>query len=319
MKHRPIGLGVMGLQDALFKLDLPFDSQKALNFSDQLMEQISYHAISSSCDLAIERGPYESFVGSKWEKGIFPLDSLTLLEDERGDNIEVNKITSLDWDSLKEKVKQNGMRNSNTMAIAPTATISNIAGCYPCIEPIYKNIYVKSNMSGEFTVVNNYLVNDLKSMSLWSKEMLDKIKYYDGNLDYIDEIPESFKEKYKEAFAIDPVVLLKHTSVRGKWIDQSQSHNVFMQGVSGKKLSEIYTAAWKLGLKTTYYLRTLAASQIEKSTLDANKFGYTQKREYQKIEEQQNKEAVQASSDEKPASEVGSACSIMDPDCEACQ
>ena len=319
MKHRPIGLGVMGLQDALFKLDLPFDSPKALNFSDQLMEQISYHAISSSCDLAIERGPYESFVGSKWEKGIFPLDSLTLLEDERGDNIEVNKITSLDWDSLKEKVKQNGMRNSNTMAIAPTATISNIAGCYPCIEPIYKNIYVKSNMSGEFTVVNNYLVNDLKSMGLWSKEMLDKIKYYDGNLDYIDEIPESFKEKYKEAFAIDPVVLLKHTSVRGKWIDQSQSHNVFMQGVSGKKLSEIYTAAWKLGLKTTYYLRTLAASQIEKSTLDANKFGYTQKREYQKIEEQQNKEAVQASSDEKPASEVGSACSIMDPDCEACQ
>ena len=319
MKHRPIGLGVMGLQDALFKLDLPFDSPKALNFSDQLMEQISYHAISSSCDLAIERGPYESFVGSKWEKGIFPLDSLTLLENERGDNVEVNKITSLDWDSLKEKVKQNGIRNSNTMAIAPTATISNIAGCYPCIEPIYKNIYVKSNMSGEFTVVNNYLVNDLKSMGLWSKEMLDKIKYYDGNLDYIDEIPESFKAKYKEAFAINPLVLLKHTSVRGKWIDQSQSHNVFMQGVSGKKLSEIYTAAWKLGLKTTYYLRTLAASQIEKSTLDANKFGYTQKREYQKIEEQQNKEAVQASSEEKPASEVGSACSIMDPDCEACQ
>ena len=319
MKHRPIGLGVMGLQDALFKLDLPFDSPKALNFSDQLMEQISYHAISSSCDLAIERGPYESFVGSKWEKGIFPLDSLTLLENERGDNVEVNKITSLDWDSLKEKVKQNGIRNSNTMAIAPTATISNIAGCYPCIEPIYKNIYVKSNMSGEFTVVNNYLVNDLKSMGLWSREMLDKIKYYDGNLDYIDEIPESFKAKYKEAFAIDPLILLKHTSVRGKWIDQSQSHNVFMQGVSGKKLSEIYTAAWKLGLKTTYYLRTLAASQIEKSTLDANKFGYTQKREYQKIEEQQNKEAVQASSEEKPASEVGSACSIMDPDCEACQ
>ena len=319
MKHRPIGLGVMGLQDALFKLDLPFDSPKALNFSDQLMEQISYHAISSSCDLAIERGPYESFAGSKWQRGIFPFDSLTLLENERGDNVEVNKITSLDWDSLKEKVKQNGMRNSNTMAIAPTATISNIAGCYPCIEPIYKNIYVKSNMSGEFTVVNNYLVNDLKSMGLWSKEMLDKIKYYDGNLDYIDEIPESFKAKYKEAFAIDPLILLKHTSVRGKWIDQSQSHNVFMQGVSGKKLSEIYTAAWKLGLKTTYYLRTLAASQIEKSTLDANKFGYTQKREYQKIEEQQNKEAVQASSEEKPASEVGSACSIMDPDCEACQ
>ena len=319
MMHRPIGLGIMGLQDALFKLDLAFDSPKALNFSDQLMEQISYHAISASCALATERGAYQSFKGSKWERGIFPLDSLTILEDERGENIEVNKITSLDWETLKNKVKENGMRNSNTMAIAPTATISNIAGCYPCIEPIYKNIYVKSNMSGEFTVVNNYLVNDLKSMGLWSKDMLDKIKYYDGNLDYIDEIPQKLKDKYKEAFAIDPQVLLRHTSVRGKWIDQSQSHNVFMQGVSGKKLSEIYTAAWKFGLKTTYYLRTLAASQIEKSTLDANKFGYTQKREYQKIEENKNNEAVEATSNEKPASEVGSACSIMDPDCEACQ
>tara|TARA_Y100001936_G_scaffold69104_1_gene68098 strand:- start:436 stop:963 length:528 start_codon:yes stop_codon:yes gene_type:complete len=175
-------------------------------------------------------------------------------------------------------------------------------------------------MSGEFTVVNNYLVNDLKSLGLWSKDMLDKIKYYDGNLDHIEEIPDNLKLKYKEAFAIDPLTLLKHTSVRGKWIDQSQSHNVFMQGVSGKKLSEIYTAAWKLGLKTTYYLRTLAASQIEKSTLDANKFGYTQKREYQKIEEERQAETEEVVSNEnKPASEVGSACSIMDPDCEACQ
>ncbi len=241
----------MGLQDALFKLDLPFDSQKALNFSDQLMEQISYHAISASSDLAKERGAYESFKGSKWDRGIFPLDSLSLLEEERGQNIDVNKITSLDWEGLKSKVKENGMRNSNTMAIAPTATISNIAGCYPCIEPIYKNIYVKANMSGEFTVVNNYLINDLKALNLWSKDMLDKIKYFDGNLDHIEELPEEIKNKYKEAFSIDPVVLLKHTSVRGKWIDQSQSHNVFMQGVSGKKLSEIYTAAWKFGLKTT--------------------------------------------------------------------
>ena len=320
MKHRPIGLGIMGLQDALFKLDLPFESPKALNFSDNLMEQISYSAISASCELAKERGSYESFKGSKWERGIFPLDSLTLLEEERGQNIDVNKITSLDWEELKSRVKDHGLRNSNTMAVAPTATISNIAGCYPCIEPIYKNIYVKSNMSGEFTVVNNYLVNDLKSLGLWSKDMLDKIKYYDGNLDHIEEIPDNLKLKYKEAFAIDPLTLLKHTSVRGKWIDQSQSHNVFMQGVSGKKLSEIYTAAWKLGLKTTYYLRTLAASQIEKSTLDANKFGYTQKREYQKIEEERQAETEEVVSNEnKPASEVGSACSIMDPDCEACQ
>ena len=324
MKHRPIGLGIMGLQDALFKLDLPFDSQKALNFSDQLMEQISYHAISASSDLAKERGAYESFKGSKWDRGIFPLDSLSLLEEERGQNIDVNKITSLDWEGLKSKVKENGMRNSNTMAIAPTATISNIAGCYPCIEPIYKNIYVKANMSGEFTVVNNYLINDLKALNLWSKDMLDKIKYFDGNLDHIEELPEDIKNKYKEAFSIDPVVLLKHTSVRGKWIDQSQSHNVFMQGVSGKKLSEIYTAAWKFGLKTTYYLRTLAASQIEKSTLDANKFGYTQKREYKKVEEgaaveEQQPAINEATNSEAPGSEVASACSIMDPDCEACQ
>tara|TARA_B100000900_G_scaffold71414_1_gene56784 strand:+ start:5729 stop:8554 length:2826 start_codon:yes stop_codon:yes gene_type:complete len=324
MKHRPIGLGIMGLQDALFKLDLPFDSPKALNFSDQLMEQISFHAISASSDLAKERGAYESFKGSKWDRGIFPLDSLTLLEEQRGQNIDVNKITSLDWEGLKAKVKENGMRNSNTMAIAPTATISNIAGCYPCIEPIYKNIYVKANMSGEFTVVNNYLINDLKALNLWSKDMLDKIKYFDGNLDHIEELPEDIKNKYKEAFSIDPVVLLKHTSVRGKWIDQSQSHNVFMQGVSGKKLSEIYTAAWKLGLKTTYYLRTLAASQIEKSTLDANKFGYTQKREYKKVEEGATVEEQQSvnnksESTEAPGSEVASACSIMDPDCEACQ
>src|SRR6056300_364696 len=324
MKHRPIGLGIMGLQDALFKLDLPFDSQKALNFSDQLMEQISFHAISASSDLAKERGAYESFKGSKWDRGIFPLDSLTLLEEQRGQNIDVNKITSLDWEGLKAKVKENGMRNSNTMAIAPTATISNIAGCYPCIEPIYKNIYVKANMSGEFTVVNNYLINDLKALNLWSKDMLDKIKYFDGNLDHIEELPEDIKNKYKEAFSIDPVVLLKHTSVRGKWIDQSQSHNVFMQGVSGKKLSEIYTAAWKLGLKTTYYLRKLAASQIEKSTLDANKFGYTQKREYKKVEEgaaveEQQSVNNKSESTEAPGSEVASACSIMDPDCEACQ
>jgi ribonucleoside-diphosphate reductase alpha chain len=309
-KHRPIGMGIMGLQDALFKCNLSFESPKALNFSDQLMEFISYNAIDSSSELAKERGSYETFKGSKWDRGIFPLDTLTMLEDERKDNIDVNKITSMNWEELKDKVKKHGMRNSNTMAIAPTATISNIAGCYPCIEPIYKNIYVKSNISGEFTVVNSYLVNDLKGLNLWTKDMLEKIKYFDGNLDQITEIPEELREKHKEAFGINPLTLLKHTSVRGKWIDQSQSHNIFMQGVSGKLLSEIYIAAWKLGLKTTYYLRTLAATQIEKSTLDANKFGYTQKREYKEVVDE-----VQ----ERPASEVTSACSIMDPDCEACQ
>ncbi|MDG2006470.1 MAG: ribonucleoside-diphosphate reductase subunit alpha [Thermodesulfobacteriota bacteirum] len=315
-KHRPIGMGIMGLQDALFKCNLSFESPKALNFSDQLMEFISYNAIESSSELAKERGSYETFKGSKWDRGIFPLDTLTMLEEERGDHIDVNKITSMDWEELKEKVKKHGMRNSNTMAIAPTATISNIAGCFPCIEPIYKNIYVKSNISGEFTVVNSYLVKDLKDLNLWSKDMLEKIKYFDGNLDQISEIPEDLKEKHKEAFGISPLTLLKHTSVRGKWIDQSQSHNIFMQGVSGKLLSEIYTAAWKLGLKTTYYLRTLAATQIEKSTLDANKFGYTQKREYKEIPEDNQEKEAQS---ERPGSEVASACSIMDPDCEACQ
>ena len=322
LKHRPIGLGIMGLQDVFFKLNLPFESPKALNFSDQLLEFISYNAILTSSELAKERGSYESFNGSKWDRGIFPLDTLSLLEKERKENIEINKITSLKWEEVRAKVKKYGMRNSNTMAIAPTATISNIAGCFPCIEPIYKNIYVKSNISGEFTVVNSYLVSDLKKLNLWSKDMLDKIKYLDGNLDKIDEIPEQLKNKYKEAFSIDPFMLLKHSAVRGKWIDQSQSTNIFMQGGSGKLLSEIYITAWKLGLKTTYYLRTLAASQIEKSTLDAGQFGYTQKREHKKLEVDNDEGFLQneKAGDDRPATEVTSSCSIItDPDCEACQ
>jgi ribonucleoside-diphosphate reductase alpha chain len=322
LKHRPIGLGIMGLQDVFFKLNLPFESPKALNFSDQLLEFISYNAILTSSELAKERGSYESFNGSKWDRGIFPLDTLSLLEKERKENIEINKIASLKWEEVRAKVKKYGMRNSNTMAIAPTATISNIAGCFPCIEPIYKNIYVKSNISGEFTVVNSYLVSDLKKLNLWSKDMLDKIKYSDGNLDKIDEIPEQLKNKYKEAFSIDPFMLLKHSAVRGKWIDQSQSTNIFMQGGSGKLLSEIYITAWKLGLKTTYYLRTLAASQIEKSTLDAGQFGYTQKREHKKLEVDNDEGFLQneKAGDDRPATEVTSSCSVItDPDCEACQ
>ncbi len=322
LKHRPIGLGIMGLQDVFFKLNLPFESPKALNFSDQLLEFISYNAILTSSELAKERGSYESFNGSKWDRGIFPLDTLSLLEKERKENIEINKITSLKWEEVRAKVKKYGMRNSNTMAIAPTATISNIAGCFPCIEPIYKNIYVKSNISGEFTVVNSYLVSDLKKLNLWSKDMLDKIKYSDGNLDKIDEIPEQLKNKYKEAFSIDPFMLLKHSAVRGKWIDQSQSTNIFMQGGSGKLLSKIYITAWKLGLKTTYYLRTLAASQIEKSTLDAGQFGYTQKREHKKLEVDNDEGFLQneKAGDDRPATEVTSSCSVItDPDCEACQ
>jgi ribonucleoside-diphosphate reductase alpha chain len=280
IRHRPVGLGLMGFQDALFKLDIPFMSQKALEFADMLMETISYYAIHASCELARERGAYSSYKGSKWDRGIFPLDTIELLEAERGMFVEVSRTATLDWESLKARVKRFGMRNSNVMAIAPTATISTITGCYPCIEPIYENIYVKANVSGEFTIVNKYLVHDLKKRNLWTKALLDQLKYHDGDLSGIAEIPDELKEKYKTCFEIDPLWLIKLTAVRSKWIDQSQSHNVFVKGVSGAKLSEIYLSAWKAGLKTAYYLRTLAATQIEKSTLDAKQFGVTQIRQY---------------------------------------
>ncbi len=280
LKHRPIGLGLMGIQDALFTLRIPFDSPKALDFVDSTMEYISYNAILSSSELAKERGAYETFTGSKWDRGLLPHDTVALLEEERGMPIEVNRNSYLNWEPVRASITQYGMRNSNTMAIAPTATISNIAGCFPCIEPIYKNIYVKSNMSGEFTILNSYLVQDIQQRGLWSQTMLDKIKYYDGNIDFIDEIPQELKSLYKEVFDIDPLTLLKLTATRSKWIDQSQSHNVFIKGVSGKRLHDTYIAAWKMGLKTTYYLRSLAATQIEKSTLDAKEYGYTQKRKY---------------------------------------
>ncbi len=284
LRHRPVGLGLMGFQDALFKLGLPFDSDGAAELADEIQELISYHAILGSSKLARERGAYESFRGSKWDRGIFPIDTVAMLEQERGQAVEVNRESRMDWAPVREHVRQYGMRNSNTMAIAPTATISNIAAAFPCIEPIYKNIYVKANMSGEFTIINRYLVADLKRMGLWSQTMLDKLKYYDGNVGQIHEIPAELRALYKEAFDIDPVAALRLTAVRSKWIDQSQSHNVFMKGVSGKKLDEIYRAAWRMGLKTTYYLRTLGASQIEKSTLDAKQYGYTQKREYTELD-----------------------------------
>lgn len=315
-KHRPIGLGLMGFQDALYKLDINFDSPKALEFSDTSMEFISYHAILASSELAKERGTYNTYPGSKWDRGLLPIDTIDLLEQERGMPIELSRTCSMDWTPVREHIAQWGMRNSNTMAIAPTATISNISGCFPCIEPIYKNIYVKSNMSGEFTVVNKYLVEDLKKLGLWDKQMLDLLKYYDGNVQLIDRIPAYLKAKYKEAFELDPLWLLKISAARMKWIDQSQSHNVFMQGTSGKMLNDIYFAAWKMGMKTTYYLRTLGASQIEKSTLDAKTFGFTQKREYvaaadAKIMSQQQDETFM-----QPAR---AACSIENPDCESCQ
>jgi len=303
MRHRPIGLGIMGFQDALYQLNINFDSQDALRFADESMEIIAYYAILGSSTLSKERSAYQSYKGSKWDRGIFPQDSIDLVEQERGLLIDINKGGILDWTPVRNHVRDYGMRNSNVMAIAPTATISNIVGCFPCIEPIYKNLYVKSNMSGEFTVVNKYLVQDLKFYNIWSPEMLDQLKYFDGNLQMIDSIPTVLKNKYKEAFELDPLFLLDMTAARGKWIDQSIAHNVFMKGTSGKLLEDIYIHAWKSGIKTTYYLRTLGASQIEKSTLDAKKFGFTQKRSY---ESQQDI--------------IEKTCSIsQDPGCDVCQ
>ena len=268
MKHRPVGLGIMGYQDALYGISKNFDSDEALDFSDEVMEFISYHAIMASSELAKERGSYESFKGSKWDREILPMDSIGLLEQERGLKIDIPMKSRMDWTAVRESIEANGMRNSNTMALAPTATISNIAGCYPSIEPIYKNIYVKSNMSGEFTVINKFLVEDLKANKLWNKTILEKIKESDGNLQHIESIPKQIKDKYKEAFEIDPEWMIAAAARRSKWIDQSQSLNIFSATSSGKRLSDVYIYAWKMGLKSTYYLRTIAASTIEKSTLE---------------------------------------------------
>ncbi len=278
MKHRPIGLGIMGFQDALYQLDIPFDSEACVDFADRSMEAISYYAILASTYLASERGTYESYSGSKWDRGIFPVDTLDLLEKERGMNIDVDRSGQMDWSVVREAVKRNGMRNSNCLAMAPTATISNIAGTTPTIEPIYKNIYVKSNQAGDFTVINQHLVKDLKKLGLWTQEMREKIKYYDGNLTQIEEIPVELKEKYKEAFDIHPKWVVKAAAYRGKWIDQSQSMNIFYQGTSGREIADVYTYAWEMGLKTSYYLRTLAVSQVEKSTLSTSQHGVTHKR-----------------------------------------
>lgn len=315
MRHRPVGLGIMGLQDAFYAMDIAFDDPRARDLADEIMETVAYHAILSSSRLALERGAYSSYSGSKWDRGIFPQDTLDLLEQERGMPIEVSRSSKLDWTPVREHVRTYGMRNSNTMAIAPTATISTIVGCYPCIEPIYKNMYVKANMSGEFTVVNNALIADLKKLGMWDQDMLDQLKYFDGSVQHIQGMPDHIMRKYKEVFELDPLWLIEITAVRGKWIDQSQSHNVFMKGVSGKLLHDIYLTAWKRGLKSTYYLRTLGASQIEKSTLDAQKFGFTQKREYQEVSV-----SVQISSAVQESEVTMKACALAtDEDCESCQ
>ena len=275
LRHRPVGLGVGGFHDALYKMNITFNSEAAVEFADRSMEVISYHAILASSELARERGSYETFKGSKWDRDILPMDTLQLLEAERGERIPVSRRSSLDWSVVRDAIKKNGMRNSNCMAIAPTATTSNIVGAIPSIEPIYKNIYVKSNMSGDFTIVNPYLVDDFKRLGLWSKEMLNKLKFNDGNIMLMGGIPDHLKEKYKEVFQINPKWLIRAAAHRGKWIDQSQSLNIFFMGSSGKQLSEVYHYAWEMGLKTTYYLRTLAVSQVEKSTVSISEHGST--------------------------------------------
>jgi len=277
MKHRPIGLGVMGFHDALIRQGIPIASDEALEFADMSQEFISYHAIMNSSKLAEERGSYESFEGSKWDRDILPQDSLELLEEERGLETPLPKEESLDWSQVRQHIQENGMRNSNVMAVAPTATISTISGVSPSIEPRYSNLYVKSNMSGDFTVINDYLVSDLKDEGLWDEKMVEEIKARDGSIQEIGRIPEEIRELHRGAFEIDPRHQIKLTAHRMQWIDQSVSHNVFFPSTDGTKLDSVYRTAWKWGLKTTYYLRSLGASQIEKSTVDMDKYGKTQK------------------------------------------
>ena len=292
LRHRPVGLGVMGFQDALYKQHIPYSSEGAIEFADESMEAVSYYAIQASTQLAEERGSYSSFQGSLWSQGILPIDSVDRLREVRGDYLQQDASTRMNWDSLRQRVMGTGMRNSNTMAIAPTATISNICGVSQSIEPIYQNLFVKSNLSGEFTVVNPYLVEDLKQQGLWDDVMVNDLKYYDGSVQHIDRVPEKLKSIYATAFEIDSRWLVEAASRRQKWIDQGQSLNLYMAEPSGKKLDNLYKLAWVRGLKTTYYLRSLGATAVEKSSTRDN---------------------------EPAAEEEPKVCSILDPDCEACQ
>ncbi|MHB1949176.1 MAG: ribonucleoside-diphosphate reductase subunit alpha [Gammaproteobacteria bacterium] len=295
MKHRPIGMGVMAFQDALYKLGVPYTSQEAVEFADRSMEIISYYAIEASSNLAEERGKYSTFEGSLWSQGILPIDSIELLQKSRGRHLEQDRTQTLDWSALRERVKKVGMRNSNVLAIAPTATIANICGVSQSIEPTYQNLFVKSNLSGEFTVINPYLVNDLKKLGLWDDVMVNDLKYYNGSVTKINRVPENIKQRYATAFEIDPSWLVEAASRRQKWIDQAQSLNLYMAEPSGKKLDNLYRHAWLRGLKTTYYLRSMGATNAEKSTIHDSALN-----------------AVKSNPEPK-------ACLITDPTCEACQ
>jgi ribonucleoside-diphosphate reductase alpha chain len=297
-KHRPVGLGIMGFQDCLHMLRIPYGSQAAVEFSDRSMEAIAYTAYQASTNLAEERGPYSTFKGSLWDRGLLPCDTLKSLAQARGGYVECDMSTTLDWEGLRKRIQQIGMRNSNCLAIAPTATIANITGLSQCIEPTYQNLYVKSNLSGEFTVVNEFLVRDLKKLGLWDEVMIADLKYFDGSLAKIDRIPADLRSLYATAFEIEPRWLVECAARRQKWVDQSQSLNIYMAGASGKRLDETYKLAWIRGLKTTYYLRTLGATSAEKSTVTTGQLN-----------------AVAADG----ASTDAKFCSIDNPECESCQ
>ncbi len=314
LRHRPVGLGVMGFQDALYELGVPYASEAALEFADRSMEAVCYHAYWASTELAAERGRYSSYRGSLWDRGILPLDSLDLLAAERGGHVEVDRSTTLDWDALRGRIAEHGMRNSNCVAIAPTATISNIIGVSASIEPSFGNLSVKSNLSGEFTVINQYLVRDLKKLGLWDDVMVMDLKHFDGSLRRIDRVPEQLKALYGTAFEVDAQWLVEAAARRQKWIDQAQSLNIYLAGASGKKLDETYKLAWLRGLKTTYYLRTVGATHAEKSTVKA---GHMNAVGNGAASETRAASSAEARPPE-PASEA-MFCALDNPECEACQ
>ncbi|MGW8269098.1 MAG: ribonucleoside-diphosphate reductase subunit alpha, partial [Burkholderiales bacterium] len=302
-RHRPVGLGIMGFQDCLYRLRIPYASKEAVEFADRSMEMVAYSAYWASTELAEERGRYASFEGSLWHSGVLPQDTLDLLAAERGGYVEVDRSATLDWDALRTRINAHGMRNSNCLAIAPTATIANIVGVSASIEPTYQNLYVKSNLSGEFTVVNDHLVADLKAQGLWDEVMVADLKYFDGNLGRIDRIPAELRRLYATAFEIEPQWLVEAAARRQKWIDQAQSLNIYMAGASGRKLDETYKLAWMRGLKTTYYLRAMGATHAEKSTVRAGQLN-----------------AVPAADEGGAiAADAPKVCSLDDPECEACQ
>ena len=321
LRHRPVGLGIMGFQDALYRLRIPYASQEAVAFADTSMEYLSYYAIQASSELAAERGPYPSFPGSLWSRGILPIDSIALLAEARGGYLQMDTGSTLDWDGLRERVQRVGMRNGNCMAIAPTATISNIVGVSQSIEPTYQNLFVKSNLSGEFTVVNPYLVADLKELGLWDPVMVNDLKYYDGSAQPIDRIPDDLKALYATAFEIDPRWLVEAASRRQKWLDQAQSLNLYMSEPNGRKLDNLYKLAWVRGLKTTYYLRSMGATHVEKSTMaDASKANRLSAvaGNYLSPDKTQGKIQGKGNGKGNGAAEP-KVCAILDPDCEACQ